>query len=109
MKDSNSRTIFRKKSLPSGISVYNSNLNDSISLPSFLPFLHNIFNIIDMSYMFFKCSSLISLPDISPWNTEKVSNLSNLFNGCSLLISLPDISQWNTTNVSNMSNLFNGC
>ena len=109
LKDSNSRTIFRKKSLPSGISVYNSNLNDSISLPSFLPFQHNIFIIIDMSYMFFKCSSLISLPDISPWNTEKVSNMSNLFNGCSSLISLPDISQWNTTNVSNMSNLFNGC
>ena len=30
----------------------------------------------DMSYMFYNCSSLISLPDISNWNTENVENMS---------------------------------
>ena len=28
-------------------------------------------NITNMSYMFDECSSLISLPDISKWNTSK--------------------------------------
>jgi len=31
-----------------------------------------------------------------------------MFNGCSSLISLPDISKWDTKNV-NMSNMFDKC
>ena len=65
-----------------------------------------IFNI---SNIFYECSSLISLPDLSKWNTENVTNMSNLFNGCKSLKSIPDLSKWNTKNVTNMSNLFNGC
>ena len=53
-------------------------------------------NITDMSYMFYKCSSLSSLPDISKWNTSSVTNMRYMFNGCSSLSSLPDISKWNT-------------
>ncbi len=63
----------------------------------------------DMSYMFYNCSSLISLPDISNWNTENVENMSYMFNGCSALISLPDISRWCTKNVEDMKNMFDGC
>ena len=47
-----------------------------------------------MSYMFSSCSSLQSLPDISKWNTEKVTDMSFMFNSCSSLKSLPDISKW---------------
>ena len=44
-----------------------------------------------MSRMFFQCSSLESLPDISKWDTRNVKNMSDMFCGCSSLESLPDI------------------
>ena len=49
--------------------------------------------------MFYDCSSLISIKDISKLNTNKVINISNMFYNCSSLISLPDISNWKTNNV----------
>ena len=52
--------------------------------------------------MFYECKSLISIPDISNWNTSKVDNMNNMFYGCRALISLPDISKWNTSNVRQM-------
>ena len=36
-----------------------------------------------MSYIFYGCSSLSSLPDISKWNTNKVTYMSYMFDGCS--------------------------
>ena len=66
-------------------------------------------NITDMSYMFDGCESLISLPDLSKWNTSNVVNMSGVFSGCKSLSSLPDISEWNTFNVTNMSSMFCGC
>ena len=56
-----------------------------------------------MSYMFDECFSLSSLPDLSKWNTNNVTNMSYMFCGLYSLISLPDISKWNTNNVTNMS------
>ena len=47
----------------------------------------------------------LSLPDISKWNTSKVTNMSDMFYKCSSLLSLPDISKWNTSNVTNMNNI----
>ena len=35
--------------------------------------LKGINNVTDMSYMFNECSSLLSLPDISTWNTSNVT------------------------------------
>jgi len=63
----------------------------------------------NMSKMFYKCSSLLSLSDISKWNTNNVNNMSGMFSSCSRLSSLPDISKWNTNNVNNMSYMFNSC
>ena len=37
--------------------------------------------ITNMSYMFYNCSSLLSLPDISEWDTKNVTNMSDMFNG----------------------------
>ena len=71
--------------------------------------LKGIDNVTNMSYMFEGCSSLLSLPDISKWNTNKVTNMSHIFSGCLSLSSLPGISKWNTNNVTNMSNMFSGC
>ena len=63
----------------------------------------------DISYIFFECSKLKYIPDISNWNTKNIYNMSYLFKGCSELKSLPDISKWDTSNVVNMSNMFLGC
>ena len=47
----------------------------------------NIFtNVTNMSYMFYGCSSLISLPDISKWNTKNVIYKKYIFNGCHNLL-----------------------
>ena len=40
-----------------------------------------------MSYMFEECSSLLSLPDISKWNINNVTDMSEMFNRCSSLSS----------------------
>ena len=77
-----------------------------INLSTFTIFSSKINN---MSYMFYECNSLISLPDISDWITENVTDMSNLFYGCNSLMSLPDISKWNTINVKDMSKMFYQC
>ena len=46
-----------------------------------------------MSDMFSGCPSLLSLPDISKWNTNNVTNMYSMFNGCFSLSSIPDISK----------------
>ena len=65
--------------------------------------------ITNMSYMFYECSSLQSLPDISKWNTEKVTNMYDMFYYCTSLQYLPDISKWETKNVASMSYIFCNC
>ena len=62
-----------------------------------------------MSSMFSRCSSLSSLPDISKWNTNNVTNMSYIFSGYSYLSSLSDISIWNTNNVTTMTSMFDRC
>ena len=56
--------------------------------------------------MFYNCSSLISLPDMSEWNTMNVIEMSEMFERCESLICLPDRSNWKTSKVNNMSYLF---
>ena len=69
-----------------------------------------IFNkIINMNCLFYGCSSLELLPDISKWNINDVRDLSGIFYGCSSLKSIPDISSWNTNKVTNMTDLFRTC
>ena len=62
-----------------------------------------------MSYMFYHCNSLESLPNFSDWDTKNVTNMSCIFWHCNSLKSLPDISNWDTKKVNNMSCLFCGC
>jgi len=66
-------------------------------------------DITDMSYMFYGCFSLISIPDISKWNTFNVIDMSHAFDGCISLTDLPDISKLNTYNVIDMSYMFKDC
>ena len=69
----------------------------------------NTTNVNNMSGMFGLCSSLKSIPDISNWNTTNVKDIEGMFGRCSSLKSIPDISNWNTTNVNNMGCMFFGC
>ena len=69
----------------------------------------NINNVTNLSYMFFGCFSLTSLSDISEWKINKVNDISHMFQGCSSLKSLPLISKWKTYNVIDMSYMFYNC
>ena len=71
--------------------------------------LKEIKNVTNMESMFSGCSSLLSLTDISKWNTSNVTNMRSMFLGCSSLSSLPDISKWNTFNVKDMGFMFYDC
>ena len=42
--------------------------------------LKGIKNVTDMRGMFTRCSTLLSVPDISNWNTSNVTNMSGMFN-----------------------------
>ena len=46
-----------------------------------------------MSSMFYHSSNLSTLPDISKWNTNNVTNMSYMFYHCYNLSTLPDISK----------------
>ena len=54
-------------------------------------------------------SSLISIPDISKWKTNKVKNMSYLFNKCYSLAYIPNINNWNISNVSSREGMFKSC
>ena len=43
--------------------------------------------------MFYGCAKLSSLPDISKWNTNNVTDMNQMLYGCKKLSSLPDISK----------------
>ena len=53
-----------------------------------------------MEGIFFGCSSLIEIPDISNWNVSKVKDMSYAFSECKSLNLLPNISKWDTNNVN---------
>ena len=56
-----------------------------------------------MKYIFRDCSSLISLPDISKWDTQNVTDMSFIFDQYISLISLPGISNWDIKKVKNIT------
>ena len=67
----------------------------------------NTSEVVDMSWMFYGCSSLTNL-DISSFNTSNVTNMNLMFYGCSSLTSL-DVSSLNTSNVTDMGGMFWEC
>ena len=62
-----------------------------------------------MSFIFFGCSSLTFLPDISFWKCKKIRYLEYMFYGCSSLISLPDLSKWKLKKDKIINNIFDDC
>ena len=63
----------------------------------------------DLSFLFYGCSSLGKLPDLSNWDTSNVKNMKQMFEGCSILKQLPEIDKWIVKEVKNMSHMFYGC
>ena len=64
-------------------------------------------NVKNMSYMFYKCSSLESL-ELPLWNTTNVEDMFSMFYGCTNLKSL-DLTSFDTSNVKDMSLMFANC
>ena len=71
--------------------------------------LKEIKKIKNISYMFYGCTSLVSLPDISNWNMDDVTDIKGMFASCPSLYVLSDISNWNTSSITDMSILFAEC
>ena len=69
--------------------------------------IKNKIPLINMSYLFNNCFSLISL-NLSNFNSNKVRDMNHMFYNCSSLTSL-NLSNLNTNNVSNMSYMFYNC
>jgi len=60
------------------------------------------------SYMSYKCEKIIEII-FSNFNVSNATNISYMFYYCSKLSTLPDISKWNTKNVTNMYEMFSEC
>jgi len=82
------------------------NCSKLISLPDISKW--NTSNVINMACIFYGCSSITKYPDLSKWDTSKVTNLSGMFYQCTSLLSIPDISNWNVQNVNNFTKMFAG-
>ena len=71
--------------------------------------IKDISNVTNMNSMFKDCAHLTCINNISNWNLSKVKDISFMFNNCAKLTNLSEYLFWDTSNVTNMSNLFNGC
>ena len=55
--------------------------------------------------LFYGCSSLNILPNISKWNTKNIISMKELFYGCSSLAILPDLSNWNINKIKYINDI----
>ena len=60
-------------------------------------------NVTDMSYMFYNCSRLTTIPQ---FDTSKVTSMNSMFYFCSRLTTVP---QFDTSNVTSMASMFYNC
>ena len=62
-----------------------------------------------MNSIFSNCKNILSLPDISNWDTSKVKDMTFMFYNCSSLNTLPNIKKFKLDYVSNISGIFAEC
>ena len=60
-------------------------------------------------FIFNKCNSFISLPNISKWKTSNVTDMEEMFNELHSLISIPDIAKWDNSKIKNNDGIFKNC
>ena len=65
--------------------------------------------VIDLRYIFYECSLLLSIIGLSKINTSNVKKMKHMLEDCSLLKKVFDISQWDTNKVKDISCMFAGC
>ena len=53
--------------------------------------------------MFSNCNSLISLPDLSKWNTKNLLGMKGLLSDCISLSFCPDLTKWNNFNINDIN------
>ena len=96
-------------------------VTEAVAFPESCGFLFNRFDfcesmefsgvdtthVIDMSSIFYGCSSLMSL-NISSFDTSRVTSMESMFYGCSSLESL-DLGSFDTSQVTSMDSMFYGC
>ena len=61
-----------------------------------------------MSYMFLNCKSLLSV-DVSKWNMNNIKYFYCMFFGCSSLYNISNISKFDIKNNKNIDLIFHGC
>ena len=71
--------------------------------------LIGINKITNASWMFCGCEELLSLSDISKWNSKDIINISHMFEGCKNLENINELLLLNTHNVKDMSYMFYEC
>ena len=52
---------------------------------------------------------MVEIPDISRWDTNRVSDMSGMFEGCESLTKLPDIENWEFSEEPSIENMFKDC
>jgi len=90
-----------KLNLQTHLDVSDYNITDIIEIK-----LEGISYITNISYMFFDCDRLLSIPDIFMWDTSNINNMEYLFYGCTNLSSIPKIDCWKTEKVISMKHIF---
>lgn len=68
-----------------------------------IPDFYDFSEITDISYMFFNCRNLQTIPEL---DTSRFTNMESMFRYCSSLQTIPAI---DTSNVTNMGYMFAGC
>ena len=66
-------------------------------------------NVTNMSYMFYNCSSLLTLENYSELDISNVTDMSYMFYGCTNLHNINNYESWDTSKVKNMSHMFYQC
>ena len=85
------------------INVSKEKIKFAYSKFSEIPEYYDFDNVTDMSYMFYNCSSLTTIP---PIDTSNVTSMERMFYYCKNFESLPTL---NTSNVTNMNYMFYDC
>ena len=63
----------------------------------------------DFSFLFFGCKLLINLKPLEYWDVSKGTNFGSMLNGCELLTNIESLENWNVSKGTNFGSLFNGC
>ena len=66
-------------------------------------------NVTNMQSMFYGCSNLSNLKNLSTWNTSSVTRMNQMFNRCNNLKDISALANWNVRNVESMLNMFFYC